>query len=135
MGFKGTHRIMVAQLGFDMMPLCQSTSSGFISGITRGTDGSSRKELPLSMTTAPFLTKTGASTLLTGPAAKKAMSMPFILSSSTFSTVNSLPLKVIFFPASLSWAKSLMLSIGKSLSSRIFSISVPTAPVAPTTAM
>ena len=126
---------MVVQLGLEMMPLCHFTSSGLISGITRGTSGSKRNALELSTNTAPAALIAGANRLaMSFSAAPNTISMPEKASSRASCTITSLPLKGVALPALRLLARGRSSPTGKSCSSRIFSISRPTAPVAPKTA-
>jgi hypothetical protein len=59
-GAKARVSRIVVQLGLAMMPLWSKAASGFTSGTTKGTVGSSRKALELSITTAPALAAIGA---------------------------------------------------------------------------
>src|SRR3989338_3022383 len=126
---------MVEQFGFAIIPLCFLMASLFTSGTTSGIFGSILKALLLSITTAPDLTAFGAkSRLLEAPAEKRAMLIPLKESSVNLFTLVFFPLNSIYFPSDLSDANSFKLPTGKFLSSRIDTISLPTAPVAPTTA-
>ena len=68
--------IIVEQFGLAMMPLCVSISSGFTSGTTKGTSGSIRNALELSMTMAPRFAASGANVLEIDPPANRAISTP-----------------------------------------------------------
>ena len=69
--------IMVEQLGLEMMPLCQATSSGLTSGTTSGTLESRRNAEELSTNTAPAFTIAGANCLaISFSAAPSTMSTP-----------------------------------------------------------
>lgn len=68
------------------------------------------------------------------PALKSAMLTPSKLSGRASSTVYSSPLKVCFVPAERFEDNKVSLSSSKFLSSSVFNICCPTAPVAPTTA-
>src|SRR3972149_121966 len=59
-GFKATTMPMVEQFGLAIMPLCAAMACGFTSGTTRGTFGSMRNGLELSITTAPDAAAAGA---------------------------------------------------------------------------
>ena len=91
--------------------------------------------LELSITMQPDFAATGAHVLEhSAPAEKRAISMPLKLFSFSVLTETSESLKGSVFPSDLSDAKSLSSSTGKSLCSKVRIISLPTAPVAPTTA-
>jgi len=110
-------------------------SWGLTSGTTRGTSGSILHWLELSTTTQPDFAATGAQIFdLSAPAEKRAISIPLNESSFKASTGISASLNSIIFPSERSDAKSLSLSTGKSLPTSVAIISLPTAPVAPTTA-
>ena len=77
----------VEQFGFEMMPLCFFTSSGFTSGTTSGTLGSRRKAEELSTNTAPDFTIAGAKrSAMSFSAAPRTMSRPWKASSFASST-------------------------------------------------
>ena len=127
---------MVEQLGFAMIPGLSPIASEFTSGTTSGISFSIRYALLLSITTQFDLTAAGAnSRLIPAPAEKSAISIftkEFCRNSSTaiFSPLNSKN-----FPAERVDANSLRSSTGKFLSSKIASIFLPTAPVAPAIAI
>src|SRR5690606_8508504 len=134
-GFSATSMMMVEQLGLAMMPWCFRASCALTSGTTSGTSGAMRNALVLSMTTAPALTASGASALLTEPPAlKKATSTPRNASASAACTsISSLPTRTRR-PALRGEASSRSSPTGKRRSWRSLISSLPTAPVAPTIA-
>src|SRR5690606_979376 len=114
----------------------RSAASGLTSGTTRGTSGSRRKALVLSMTTAPASTAARTHCRLTEPPAlKKATSTPRKASSDTACTTTSSSPKRTVLPALRGEAKSRSSPTGKFRSRKSCSSSAPTAPVAPRTAM
>ena len=123
---------IVEQLGLAMMPLWASSASGLTSETTSGISGSRRKAEELSTTTQPAAAKRGAHAReVVAPAEKIAMSKPWIdssLSAWTTSPPSSSR------PAERSEAKGTISLAGKLRSRSFSSITVPTAPVAPTTA-
>ena len=131
--FTATRVMMVEQLGFAIIPfLLLTASSALISGTTRGISGSIRNALELSIKVAPAATISSANCFATAfDAAPRTISKPAKAPSSASSIVSSLPLNDTFLPTLLSLAKSLRVFTGKSLSSRTFIISLPTAPLAP----
>ena len=83
---------MVEQFGLAMIPWCDFTWSGFTSGTTRGTFGSMRHALELSMTTQPSFAAMGANfVLVPPPALNRAISTPLKEFSSSTSTSISSP--------------------------------------------
>ena len=95
-----------------------------------------RNALELSTNTAPAFTMAGASCLARALlAAPRTMSMPSKLFSVASSTTISPPAKGSFMPALRALASALICWMGKRRSWSTFSISRPTAPVAPSTAM
>ena len=87
------------------------------------------------MTTAPRSTAAGARVLLTpAPTAKRAMSTPAKASGQDCSTFTASPRKRSSFPTLSPTSRGLIRPTGKFRDSRFFSISVPTAPMAPATA-
>ena len=134
-GFRATSIWMVEQLGLAMMPLCQSRSSGFTSGTTRGQRSSMRQAAELSTTTQPERAAQGANLVEVAPPAEKmARSTPSKESSFSSWTVNSPSPKGTFLPAERAEAKASTSVAGNLRLYRVFSISRPTAPVAPQTA-
>src|ERR1017187_933849 len=104
-------------------------------GDHQGTEGSMRNAEELSMTKTPCLAAIGANFLeIDPPALKNAMSTPLKLFSVNSSTKSSLPRNAIFFPLEREDAKSTRSDRGKGRFSRQRKNSIPTAPVAPTTA-
>src|SRR4030042_425312 len=99
MGFRATTIWMVEQLGFAMMfffGYC-AMAWAFTSGTTKGTCGSIRKALVLSMTTQPAFPAMGANFSLTEPPAeKRPISTPEKEFSFNTSTVYDLPLNSNF---------------------------------------
>ena len=92
--FKPKLIIIVEQLGLAMIPLCFKISSGFTSGTTRGTSGSIRNALELSITIAPLLAASGANVLEIEPPANRAISIFAKDSGLASSTTYVLPLTV-----------------------------------------
>ena len=89
----------------------------------------------LSTTTAPASTAAGANALLRPPPAlNSAISMPANESRVSSATATASPLNVTVFPTLLDEASGRSSATGKSRCSSVAIISVPTAPVAPTTA-
>src|SRR3972149_4108451 len=128
---------MVEQLGLAIIPrfLYILMASAFTSGTTSGISGAILKALVLSITTQPALAAIGAKCSLTlPPAEKRPIWIPVNESSLRTCTVRLLPLYFSIFPVERSEASSFSCLTGKALSSKIFIISLPTAPVAPTTA-
>src|SRR3990170_3223641 len=128
---------MVEQLGLAIIPrfLYILMASSFTSGTISGISGAIRKTLVLSITTQPALAAMGAKRSLTlPPAEKRPIWLPVNESSLRTCTVRLLPLYFSAFPAERSEAISFRSLTEKALSSKIFIISLPTAPVAPTTA-
>src|ERR1035438_4380018 len=127
--------IAVVQFGLAMMPLCHLQSAALISGTTSGTASSMRNALELSTTTQPALTAMGANSFeMLPPALNSAISIPLKESFVSSVTVMSWPLNFNFLPAERADASKVSLPTGKFLFSRVLIISMPTAPVAPTTA-
>ncbi len=127
---------MVEQFGFAMI-LCEGKmASGFTSGTTRGTFGSIRQALELSITMVPLAANFGAHSMLTlPPALNNAMwGLASTACSKVITGIDS-PLKVMLFPMLLADAAGNNSVMGKFLSARICNIFVPTNPVAPTTAI
>src|ERR1041384_6009698 len=125
----------VVQFGLAMMPLCRFTSAALISGITSGTAASIRNALELSMTMQPFFAAMGAKSLeMPAPALNNAMSMPLKESLVSSLTVMSCPRNLSFFPTERADASNVNFPTGKLRFSSVLIISMPTAPVAPTTA-
>jgi len=127
---------MVVQLGLAMMPLRISPiAPGLTSLTTSGTSGSMRQALELSMTTAPASAKRGARTFdVAPPAENRAMSMPVRSAAAASSTRMSRPRHGNVVPAERAEARKRTSESGKSRSSSRRRITVPTWPVAPTTA-
>src|SRR6185437_7319137 len=126
----------VVQFGLEMMPLGRRpTSAGLTSGTTSGTSGSMRKAPELSTATAPRAAATGAHWAETSSGTSNmATSMPSNASSESATTSVSPPRTVSRRPAERAEAIS---RISPQTSSRVdsrSSMTVPTAPVAPTTA-
>ena len=136
-GESAISEMMVVQLGLAMMFLgVDFAASGLISGTTSGTSGSIRNADELSITIHPALAADGAySSDMPPPAEKRATSIPSKQSCVSSLIIISSPRKVLVCPADLADASRVSFLIGKFLSARQFSISSPTAPVAPTMAM
>ena len=136
-GFSAVTSWMVEQLGLAMMFFffASLTASGFTSGTISGTSGSLRKAEELSITMGPALPIFSDQARETSPPAdirtrstleKSNCSMSWhlmVLSPNETST-----------PLDLREAMAWISSTGNSSSSRMFSISRPTLPVAPTIA-
>src|SRR3990170_3067858 len=128
---------MVEQLGLAIIPrfVYILMASSFTSGTTSGISGAILKAPVLSITTQPALAAMGAKRSLTLPPAEKKPIWQLVNESSLRTcTVRLLPLYISAFPRERSEASSFSSLTGKALSSKIFIISLPTAPVAPTTA-
>ncbi len=127
---------MVVQLGLATMPLTASSiACGLTSLTTRGTSGSMRQALELSMTSAPASAKRGAwAREPVAPAEKSATSTPAGSAVATSSTTTEWPPKSIEVPAERAVANRRSSRMGNERSARISSMTVPTWPVAPTTA-
>src|SRR5579862_10064610 len=126
----------VVQFGFAMIPFGRrARCSGLISGTTSGTSGSIRNAPELSTATAPRSAATGAHSAETSSGTSNmATSMPSNASSLSAMTSVSRPLTMSWRPADRGEAISL---ISPQMSWRLVSrssMTVPTAPVAPTTA-
>jgi hypothetical protein len=108
----------------------------FISGTTSRLVGSIRQAEELSITVVPASANRGAISFdMLPPAEKMAIAGLAAMASSMPITVSSRPLKLQADPTDLSEATTKTSSAGKFLSARIFKISPPTRPVAPTTAI
>ena len=133
-GATATNVTMVVQLGFAMMPLCHFASSGLISGMMRGTSSRRRKALELSTNTAPASSMWGAKRwAMSFSAAPRTKSRPRKASSLASAMGTFSPWNRIVLPALRALARGRRLFTGKFRSANIFSISWPTAPVAPRT--
>ena len=130
-GFRPKLIIIVEQFGLAIIPLCFKISSGFTSGTTRGTSGSIRNALELSITIAPRLAASGANVLEIEPPANKAISIFSKDSGFASSTTNVFPFTVSSVPAERADANNFKFSYGKLRSSISVINSAPTAPVAP----
>ena len=118
------------------MPLCRRASSPFISGMTSGTSSRMRKALELSMNNAPLTFIDGANRLaVSASVAPRTMSTPLKLSSVHLRTVTSAVPYGSFLPSLLPLASGRIFSHGTPYSFSTRSISHPTAPVAPMTAI
>ena len=106
-----------------------------ISGTTSGTAGSIRQQEELSTTRHPMAAKRGASFRETAaPAEKRAICGRAARAVSALTTGTSEPEKRTVRPTDRSEATGNNSDTGNCLSSNIFRITVPTSPVAPTTA-
>ena len=124
------------QLGLEMMPFGRfRAASAFTSGTTSGTSGSIRNAPELSTTTAPLAAAIGAHCADTSSGTSNiATSTPSKASSLIATTSTSSPRTFSLLPAERADAIS---RISPQTFSRVesrASITVPTAPVAPTTA-
>ena len=134
-GYSAISVMAVVQFGLAMMPLCHFTSAALISGTTSGTLSSMRNALELSTTTQPALAAMGANSFeMLPPALNSAMSMPANESFVSSVTVMSCPRNLSFLPTERAEASNVSLPTGKLRFSSVLIISMPTAPVAPTTA-
>ena len=130
-GFSATMSCIVEQFGLAIRPLWSSSASGLTSATTSGTSGSRRHLDELSTTTAPASTKRGAhSPEVLPPALKIARSKPWIVSSLSGWTIAPSSSR----PALRSEANGTISEAGKLRSRSLARMTVPTAPVAPTTA-
>ena len=128
------------QFGVDIiLELYCVNASGLTSGTTKGTSLSIRNKELLSIQIHPALTASGIYFLLTSlPAQKKAISISYFAKSNTAKSLTVICLFIdieTFFPDDCKDAKAYMFFIGNFLSSKIVNTSLPTFPVAPTTAM
>ncbi len=124
--------MMVAQLGFAMMPLCQATSAPFISSTTSGTSGSMRKAWLLSTTTAPAFHGLGQQLLGNGVVRRAEHEVAALERlGARFLDGDGSPRNSTVLPALRALASRRNSPTGISCSSRHWSICVPTAPVAP----
>ena len=131
-GLSTTISCIVEQFGFAIRPLCCSSTCGLTSLTTSGMSSSRRKRDELSTTTQPASTNRRAhSPDVVAPALNSAMSKPWIVSSFNGWTV---PTPSSSRPAERSDANGTSSRAGKPRSRSFWSITVPTAPVAPTTA-
>ena len=113
------------------------TASAFTSGTINGTSGSILNCEVLSITTAPTFAALGANSAETcAPGEERTISVPLKLkfAKSCTSRIDSSPNDTCL-PADRSEARATTSSAGNPLSARILSISRPTLPVAPTTAI
>ena len=124
------------QFGFEIIPLGRFLASfGLTSGTTNGTFGSIRKAAELSTTTAPRSTAMGAHSAETSSGTSNiATSMPSNASGDSATTVNSSPRHINFLPALRADAINRISPHTSLRSDKMLSMTVPTAPVAPTTA-
>src|SRR5258708_4284015 len=126
---------VVVQFGLAMIPWCHLTSAALISGITSGTLSSMRNALELSTTTHPAFAATGANSFeMLPPALNRAMSMPGNTYFVSSLTMWSSPRNFSFLPTDRADASNVNSPTGKLRFSSVLIISIPTAPVAPTTA-
>jgi hypothetical protein len=126
---------IVVQLGTAMIRGDPSSASGFTSGTTSGTSGSIRNADDLSMHTVPAAATSRTNPRATdAPAAERERSTSRSTSTVSSCTVTSRPPNEIVRPADRADANGNSSSTGNARASMIRSISVPTAPVAPTTA-
>ena len=119
-----------------MLRLFFNSACGFTSGTTSGISGSMRKWLVLSITTQPCAAARGACTAeIDAPGLNNPISQPVKSKVSRFCTLST-----CFSPNETSWpteraeARAATSLTGNLRSARVFNISRPTAPVAPTTA-
>jgi hypothetical protein len=131
-GFSATISCIVEQFGLAIRPLWRSSACGLTSLTTSGMSSSRRKRDELSTTTQPASTKRRAhSPDVVAPALNSARSKPWIVSSFNGCTV---PAPSSSRPAERSDANGTSSRAGKPRSRSLASMTVPTAPVAPTTA-
>ena len=135
MPFTATMVMIVEQFGFAITPWCRSASSGLISGTTSGTSSSMRNADELSTNTAPASTIAGRNARAApAPTAPSTMSIP-LNDSAVASSIGSVsPAKYTRLPTLRALASAFTCETGNRRSAKIFSISCPTAPVAPSTA-
>ena len=129
---------IVEQLGFAMMVGRgqRSRMSPFTSGTTNGFVGSFRHAELLSITVVPASTKRGAYCReASAPAEKMAYCGFAAMASSTLTTRSRRPANSISFPTDRSDAAAITSSSPYPCSASTASISRPTSPVAPTTAI
>ena len=124
------------QFGLEIIPRGRCfTISGFTSGTTSGTSASIRNAPELSTTTAPRDAAIGAhSAEISSGTSNIATSMPSNDSGVSATTVSSSPRHLSFFPALRADAIKRISPHTSGRSDKMLSITVPTAPVAPTTA-
>src|SRR5665811_1588350 len=129
-------RPIVVQFGFAMIPLWSRAAASLTPTTTSGTDGSIRNAEELSTTTAPASANAGANSREREPPAENsATSIPDGSAVARSSITTPPHLVVTVLPAERLLAMRRNSDTGKSLSSRIEIIALPTAPVAPTTAV
>src|SRR5688572_3202173 len=134
-GYNAMSVMAVVQFGLAMMPLCHFTSAELISGMTSGTLSSWRNALELSTTTQFCRAAIGANSFeMPPPALNNATSIPLNPSALSSWTRTSSPLNFSFLPTERAEASKVNLLTGKLRFSSVLIISMPTAPVAPTTA-
>jgi len=127
--------MIAQQLGLAMIPRWLRRLCALISGTTSGTAGSMRKADELSITVAPACTASGAKRReVAAPAENSATCTPAKLSAHSSRTTSRSPRKPSSLPAERAEANSRSSASGKRRCSRQRSNSMPTAPVAPTTA-
>src|SRR5207302_2189921 len=109
-GLSATTIWMVEQFGLATIPFgIRARASAFTSGTTRGTSGSMRQALELSMTMAPALAATGLySRLIAAGVLDRTMSTPANASGRIGSTVYFFPWKSITLPTLFADARNLM---------------------------
>ena len=123
---------IVEQFGFATIPRWVSSACGLTSATTSGTVGSVRQRDELSTTTAPGVDEARSPLARRGPPAEKmARSKPAIVSACSGATT---PTPSSVRPADRAEAKGTISRAGKPRSRSLASMTVPTAPVAPTTA-
>ena len=129
---------MVLQFGLAMMRrrVWRASACGFTSGTTRGTSGSMRKWLVLSMTMQPAAAARGAWTAETAaPGLNRPRWQPAKSKLSVLRTVSTAcSPKLTCWPAERGEASATTSLTGKARSDSVLMISRPTAPGAPTTA-
>ena len=126
----------VVQFGLEIIPRGRFlTSCGFTSGTTSGTSASMRKAPELSTTTAPREAAIGAhSAEISSGTSNIATSIPSKASGESATTVSSSSRQINFLPALRADAIKRIWPQTSVRSDKMPSITVPTAPVAPTTA-
>jgi hypothetical protein len=129
---------MVEQFGLAMMRRLRkpARACGLTSGTTSGTSGSMRKWEVLSITTHPAAAARGAWMAETeAPGENRPRSVPWKSKVSRLRTLSTcFSPKEICCPAERGEARATTSLTGNWRSARVFSISRPTLPVAPTTA-
>ena len=126
---------MVLQFGFAIILSSAVKTSALTSGTINFLVGSIRQADELSITVVPTAANFGACSVDVEPPAENNATSGFMaIASSTVTTLYFFPLKSISFPLLFSDATGINSVTGKLRSANTFNITVPTRPVAPTTA-